>query len=81
MSGLPMPESWMYTAHQRELTGPLRDELDELLDEHGASWHVVGPCLDGSWYAWPRGHDDAPRLLAPTLAELGIKLKGRGSGS
>ncbi|MGH3158817.1 MAG: hypothetical protein ACRDNF_19910 [Streptosporangiaceae bacterium] len=75
----PMPEPWMYAAGQRELTGPLRDELDELLDEHGADWHVAGPCLDGSWYAWPRGRDEAPRLLAPSLAELGVKLKERGA--
>jgi hypothetical protein len=60
----------MYTVKQRKLTGPLRAELDAVLGKHGARWHIVGPCLDGGWYAWPRGHDEAPRVLAPTLAEL-----------
>jgi transcriptional regulator with XRE-family HTH domain len=49
--------------------------LDTLLDEHGARWHVVGPCLGGGWYAWPRGDDNAPRAVAGSPAELGIKLK------
>jgi hypothetical protein len=76
-----VPKPWMYSARQRELTGPLRDELDALLDQHGAGWHVVGPCLDGSWYAWPRGDDEAERSLASSLADLGAKLKERESAS
>lgn len=78
----------MYTVAQRELTGPLREQLDALLDEFGPRWHVIGPCLDGSWYAWPRGRDEAPRVRAPDLAALGVALKereagtdGRGSGT
>jgi hypothetical protein len=65
----------MYTARQRELTGPLRKELDALLDECGAQWHVVGPCPDRSWYAWPRRDDRAARVMAASLAELAVKLK------
>jgi hypothetical protein len=69
----------MYTARQRRLTGPVRQDLDALIDQHGAQWHVVGPCLDGSWYAWPRGQDNAPRVLAASLPDLGVALKERAS--
>jgi hypothetical protein len=69
----------MYTAGQRELTGQLRIELDALLDEYGAYWHVVGPCSDCGWYAWPRGDGQVPRVVAPSLPELSSKLKERGS--
>jgi hypothetical protein len=69
----------MYAAGQCELTGPLRAQMDALLNEHGSCWHVVGPCLDGGWYAWPRGDVLAPRVMAASLAELAIKLKERRS--
>jgi hypothetical protein len=65
----------MYTAGQHKLTGPLRAELDAFLEEHGSRWHVVGPCLDAGWYAWPRADVLGPRVLAASLAELTIKLK------
>jgi hypothetical protein len=70
-----MPESYMYSGDQRSLTGRLREELDALLGEYGARWHVVGPGPDGGWYAWPRDDDEAPRVFAPSLTELGGNLK------
>ena len=40
-------------------------------------WMIVGPCLDGGYYAWPRGDDNAPRVLARDLDELATKIKER----
>jgi hypothetical protein len=68
----------MYSNVNLDRLGPdHRDELDALLDRHGRHWVVVGPCLDGGWYAWPRTDDTAPRVLAPTLAQLDAKLTHR----
>lgn len=69
-----MPEPWMYTPKQRQLTGRVREELDALLDKH-AGWRVVGPCMDGGWYAWPRGDDQAERVRAPSIPELDAALE------
>jgi hypothetical protein len=76
-----VPDRWIYTAAQWNLAGPLRKELDAVLAEHGARYHVVGPCCDGGWYAWPRGRDEVPRVLAASLAELAEKLDELGSSS
>jgi hypothetical protein len=65
----------MYSNVNLDRLGPDgRPELDAVLDRHGRRWVIVGPCLDGGWYAWPRGQDTAPRVLARTLAELDGKL-------
>jgi hypothetical protein len=55
-----------------------RPELDALLDLHGERWVIVGPCLDGGWYAWPRGDATAPRIQAPSLAHLAAGLTEAG---
>jgi hypothetical protein len=62
------------------LDGPGAGEPDEaaaVIREYGPRWMIVGPCLDGGWYAWPRGDDTARRTLASSLADLGLKLKER----
>ena len=54
-------------------TGP--DEQAEIIRRHRERWVIIGPCLDGGWYAWPRGDETAPRVQAASLPELSTKLK------
>jgi hypothetical protein len=56
-------------------------ELPAEIRDIQTRWHIVGPCLDGDYYAWPRGDDNAPRVLASDLAELAVKIKEREGGS
>ncbi|MGH3158982.1 MAG: hypothetical protein ACRDNF_20750 [Streptosporangiaceae bacterium] len=56
-------------------------ELPEVIRVLQARWMIVGPCLDGGYYAWPRGDDNAPRVLARDLDELATKIKERDGGS
>jgi hypothetical protein len=55
-----------------------RPEAIQVLQQR---WMIVGPCLDGGYYAWPRGDDNAPRVLAGDLDELATKIKERESRS
>lgn len=55
-------------------------ELPDVLSGYRARWWIVGPCLDGGCYAWPRGDDNAPRVLARDADELAVKLKEREAG-
>jgi hypothetical protein len=71
----PVPSPGMYLEGQEELTGPVRAALDELLDEFGRQWWIVGPRDDGTWYARHRVDHDRPRISAPTLEELAGKLR------
>ncbi|MGH3156808.1 MAG: hypothetical protein ACRDNF_09570 [Streptosporangiaceae bacterium] len=63
----------------RDDLGPAEQaELDEIVQAHGVRWVIVGPCLDGAWYAMPRRDDGAPRPEAASLAGLGVKLRESG---
>jgi hypothetical protein len=55
-------------------------ETPEVIRRYQRRWMIVGPCLDGGWYAWPRGDDTAPRVQAESLAELGDRLAEREAG-
>jgi hypothetical protein len=52
-------------------------EMPEVIRGYQLRWWIVGPCLDGGYYAWPRGDDNAPRVLARDADELAAKLAQR----
>jgi hypothetical protein len=61
-----------------DLDPALRAELAAVLREHQARWVIVGPCLDGGWYAAPRRDRGGARVPGRTLADLAGRLRDQG---
>lgn len=63
--------------------GLVADEDEPKLPDHLASWwakhgerfHVVGPCVDGDYYAWLRGEPFGARIFGEDMADLIANLR------
>jgi hypothetical protein len=55
-------------------------EPPEVIRRYERRWVIVGPCLDGGWYAWPRRDETGARVQAASLDELGVRLGEREAG-
>jgi hypothetical protein len=75
-SGVPVPETFG-SIPPDDLEPDVLAELAAVLQTHGKRWVIIGPCLDGGWYAAPRQDRGGARVPGTNLADLDRNLHAR----
>jgi hypothetical protein len=72
-NGAPVPETFG-SIPPDDLGPDLLAELTSTLRTHGKRWVIIGPCLDGGWYAAPRLDRGGACVSGTSLADLDHNL-------